>query len=143
MVNPTGQPRFPRHRNRTIVPKLIVLAGKDLMPDIEDLVGRLDVTAPENTGKINVYYLENADAEELAKVLSSLQSRVSLFGDIPLLGYLFRFKSVRSKTNLLVFLTPRVIKEPRKITELTADRKKKMDAFEEQNEREVEGAHPL
>jgi general secretion pathway protein D len=72
MVNPTGQPRFPRHRNRTIVPKLIVLAGKDLMPDIEDLVGRLDVTAPENTGKINVYYLENADAEELAKVLSSL-----------------------------------------------------------------------
>lgn len=143
MVNPTGQPRFPRHRNRTIVPKLIVLAGKDLMPDIEDLVGRLDVTAPENTGKINVYYLENADAEELAKVLSSLQSRVPLFGDIPLLGYLFRFKSVRSKTNLLVFLTPRVIKEPRKITELTADRKKKMDAFVEQNEGEVEGAHPL
>ena len=34
MVNPAGQPRFPRHRNRTIVPKLIVLAGKDLMPDI-------------------------------------------------------------------------------------------------------------
>jgi len=89
MVNPAGQPRFPRHRNRTIVPKLIVLAGKDLMPDI------------------------------------------------------FRFKSVRSKANLLVFLTPRVIKEPRNITELSADRKKKMDAFEEQNEREVEGAHPL
>jgi type II secretory pathway component GspD/PulD (secretin) len=143
MVNPTGQPRFPRHRNRTIVPKLIVLAGKDLMPDIEDLVGRLDVTAPENTGKINVYYLENVDAEELAKVLSSLQSRVPLFGDFPLLGYLFRFKSVRSRTNLLVFLTPRVIKEPRKITELTEDRKKKMDAFVEQNEGEVEGAHPL
>lgn len=143
MVNPTGQPRFPRHRNRTIVPKVIVLAGKDLMPDIEDLVGRLDVTASENTGKINVYYLENADAEELAKVLSSLQSRVPLFGDIPLLGYMFRFKSVRSKTNLLVFLTPRVIKEPRKITELTEDRKKKMDAFVEQNEGEVEGGHPL
>jgi type II secretory pathway component GspD/PulD (secretin) len=48
-----------------------------------------------------------------------------LFGDIPLLGYLFRFKSVRSKTNLLVFLTPRVIKEPRKITELTADRRRR------------------
>jgi type II secretory pathway component GspD/PulD (secretin) len=143
MVNPAGQPRFPRHRNRTIVPKLIVLAGKDLMPDIEDLVGRLDVTASENTGKINVNYLENADAEELAKVLSSLQSRVPLFGDIPLLGYRFRFKSVRSRTNLLVFLTPRVIKEPRKITELTEDRKKKMDAFVEQNEGEVEGGHPL
>jgi hypothetical protein len=106
-------------------------------------VDRLDITAPKNTGKINVYYLENADAEELAKVLSSLQSRVPLFGDIPLLGYLFRFKSVWSKTNLLVFLTPRVIKEPRKITELTEDRKKKMDAFVEQNEGEVEGGHPL
>ncbi|MGA7105868.1 MAG: type II secretion system secretin GspD, partial [Candidatus Deferrimicrobiaceae bacterium] len=40
--------------------------------DIEDLVNRLDIPTPENTGKINVYYLENADAEEVAKVLASL-----------------------------------------------------------------------
>jgi general secretion pathway protein D len=54
---------------------LIVLAGKEQMADIEDLVSRLDIPAPENTGKINVYYLENADAEEIAKVLSTLAEK--------------------------------------------------------------------
>ncbi len=51
---------------------LIVLAGQEMMGDIEDLVARLDIPTPENTGKINVYYLENADAEGVAKVLASL-----------------------------------------------------------------------
>ena len=51
---------------------LIVLAGQEIMGDIEDLIKRLDIPTPENTGKINVYYLENADAEEVAKVLASL-----------------------------------------------------------------------
>jgi general secretion pathway protein D len=51
---------------------LIVLAGQEMMGDIGDLIARLDIPTPENTGKINVYYLENADAEEVAKVLASL-----------------------------------------------------------------------
>ncbi len=51
---------------------LIVLAGQEMMEDIEDIINRLDIPTPENTGKINVYYLENADAEEVAKVLASL-----------------------------------------------------------------------
>ncbi len=51
---------------------LIVVAGQEAMEDIEDLISKLDIPTPENTGKINVYYLENADAEEVTKVLSSL-----------------------------------------------------------------------
>jgi general secretion pathway protein D len=54
---------------------LIVVAGQEAMADIEDLIVKLDIPTPENTGKINVYYLENADAEEVAKVLSSLTER--------------------------------------------------------------------
>ena len=54
---------------------LIVVAGQEAMADIEDLIGKLDIPTPENTGKINVYYLENADAEEVTKVLSSLTER--------------------------------------------------------------------
>jgi general secretion pathway protein D len=70
-----------RGRARGVSPKfipdartnlLIVLANQEMMGDIEDLVTRLDIPTPENTGKINVYYLENADAEEVAKVLASL-----------------------------------------------------------------------
>ena len=51
---------------------LIVLAPPDLLHDVEDLVSKLDVVNPTGAGKINVYYLENADAEETAKVLASL-----------------------------------------------------------------------
>ncbi len=54
---------------------IILLAGKEQMADIEDLISRLDIIAPANTGKINVYYLENADAEEMAKVLATLAEK--------------------------------------------------------------------
>ncbi len=39
---------------------------------VKRLVSLLDVPPPEGVSKINVYYLENADADELAKVLSKL-----------------------------------------------------------------------
>ncbi|PWB67764.1 MAG: hypothetical protein C3F14_01345, partial [Deltaproteobacteria bacterium] len=54
---------------------LIVLASGDTQDDVQDLIAKLDIKAPENTGKINVYYLENADAEEVSKVLASLSER--------------------------------------------------------------------
>ncbi|MGE5752199.1 MAG: type II secretion system secretin GspD [Deltaproteobacteria bacterium] len=54
---------------------LIVLASGDMQDDIQDLITKLDIKAPENTGKINVYYLENADAEEVSKVLANLSER--------------------------------------------------------------------
>jgi general secretion pathway protein D len=41
---------------------------------VTELVAKLDVGIPSGGGKINVYYLENADAEEVAKVLSSLSA---------------------------------------------------------------------
>lgn len=41
---------------------------------------------------------------------SSAESKVPILGDIPLLGYLFkRRSSTREKTELLVFITPRVV----------------------------------
>jgi general secretion pathway protein D len=60
---------------------LIVLAHPDTMRDVGDLIQKLDVPGPATSGgKINVYYLENADAEDLAKVLASLTERK---GDLP------------------------------------------------------------
>jgi len=38
--------------------------------------------------------------------------KVPLLGDIPLLGYLFRYKSVaKEKTNLMVFIRPRILRD--------------------------------
>jgi general secretion pathway protein D len=40
------------------------------------------------------------------------ESKVPLLGDLPILGYLFKFKkTTKQKTNLLIFLTPYVIKD--------------------------------
>jgi type IV pilus assembly protein PilQ len=43
-------------------------------------------------------------------------TKVPLLGDVPLLGWLFKNKSVnKSKTNLIVFVTPQVIRSPEEI----------------------------
>ena len=43
---------------------------------IESLVRVIDVPAPEGKGKINVYYLRNANAEDISKLLTALVSRL-------------------------------------------------------------------
>ncbi|RMG58583.1 MAG: type II secretion system protein GspD [Deltaproteobacteria bacterium] len=53
---------------------IIVVSPQELIPQIEEMIEKLDIPTPENVGKINVYYLENADAEELANVLNTLIS---------------------------------------------------------------------
>ena len=48
-------------------------------------------------------------------------NKIPLLGDIPLLGWLFKNKSVdKKKTNLLVFLTPHIVKEAEQLSKLTA-----------------------
>jgi type IV pilus assembly protein PilQ len=47
---------------------------------------------------------------------SETVTKVPLLGDVPLLGWLFKNKSVnKSKTNLIVFVTPQVIRSPEEI----------------------------
>jgi general secretion pathway protein D len=51
----------------------------DSVPNIrkmESLIRLLDVPAPEGKGKINVYYLKHANAEDFAKVMSALVARL-------------------------------------------------------------------
>ncbi|MBP2690135.1 MAG: ral secretion pathway protein, partial [Deltaproteobacteria bacterium] len=51
---------------------VIVYAGQEIQDDAADLLKKIDVPVSAGTGRINVYYLENADAEEVSKVLASL-----------------------------------------------------------------------
>jgi general secretion pathway protein D len=48
---------------------LIVNAAAEQMAQIKSLVERLDVPLPPGSGRINVYYLKNANAEDLLPVL--------------------------------------------------------------------------
>ncbi|MEW6162289.1 MAG: type II secretion system secretin GspD [Nitrospirota bacterium] len=69
--------------------------------------------------------MQERDEENLTKV--------PLLGDIPLLGWLFKYKSVsKKKTNLLVFLTPHVVKEAENLAQITKDKEKEFARVEKQ-----------
>jgi general secretion pathway protein D len=60
-------------------------------------------------------------------------SKMPLLGDIPLLGWLFRNKSVtKNKTNLIVFLSPHIIKEPERLAEITRDKQREFAVADKQ-----------
>jgi general secretion pathway protein D len=54
---------------------LILMASEDTTQKIKRLIEFLDKEAPKSSGKIHVYYLENANAEELSAVLQDLASK--------------------------------------------------------------------
>ena len=54
-------------------------------------------------------------------------TKIPLLGDLPLLGYLFKQTSVdKKRTNLLVFLTPHIIKEAESLARITEKKQKEM-----------------
>jgi general secretion pathway protein D len=57
-------------------------------------------------------------------------SKVPLLGDIPLLGWLFRSKSsTTEKTNLLIFMTPHIVRQYEKVRALLDRKLKERDDF--------------
>jgi general secretion pathway protein D len=54
---------------------LIILASKVDLDRVVPLVHQLDSALPKGRGRVHVYYLENAVAEDLAKVLQSMVGR--------------------------------------------------------------------
>ena len=51
---------------------VILFGDKADREAMKELISLIDVPAPEAQGRINVYFLENADAEDLAKVLEGM-----------------------------------------------------------------------
>ena len=55
---------------------------------------------------------------------NTTESKIPLLGDIPFLGWLFKTKNTtREKTNLLIMLTPRIIKDARDMAETSGTQK--------------------
>lgn len=53
-------------------------------------------------------------------------SKVPLLGDIPFLGYLFKFKSKQStKVNLMILLTPKIVKDEADMQKILEDRQRR------------------
>jgi type IV pilus assembly protein PilQ len=84
----------------------------------KDSVGQLFAGVPSiDTNKVNTQVLvENGGTVVIGGVYSQTQSngvsKVPLLGDIPVLGYLFRSTAaLDNKSELLIFITPKIIKE--------------------------------
>src|SRR5262249_32286457 len=56
---------------------LVLIATRADMATIEDLIAKLDVRTPEGRGQIHVYYLQYANAEELAQVLTAQAGEIA------------------------------------------------------------------
>ena len=60
------------------------------------------------------------------------ETKVPVLGDIPILGWLFKTRSVKNeKTNLYIFLTPRVIKNPAEAAGIYQQKKEHFDTIKE------------
>ena len=62
------------------------------------------------------------------------ERKIPLLGDIPWLGWLFRFESRQTeKLNLLVFLTPQLVRDEHDMIELNARKAKELNALQRDN----------
>jgi general secretion pathway protein D len=62
------------------------------------------------------------------------ERKIPLLGDIPLLGWLFKVQSKRlEKTNLMIFLTPHIVKEQRDLDDIRLEKTTQAAIFMEDN----------
>ncbi|MEO2069468.1 MAG: type II secretion system secretin GspD [Desulfurobacteriaceae bacterium] len=100
---------------------------------VEDVVGyaNADQTAPITSKREAKTTVNVQDGQTLViggltknkKIITT--EKVPLLGDIPFLGSLFRRKSYQiEKTNLLIFITPKVVRSEKEEEELTSEKRK-------------------
>ncbi len=84
---------------------------------------KTSVTVKDNQTVVIGGLMQERDEENVTKV--------PLLGDIPLLGWLFKFKTTsRQKINLLVFLTPHIVKDAEQLEKITFDKHKEFSEAE-------------
>ena len=66
--------------------------------------------------------------------VSHVETKIPVLGDIPILGYLFKTsRKTMEKTNLLIFLTPYVVKDASDLEEITRISNERMRLFREES----------
>ena len=83
---------------------LIVLADRQNTQMIRALVKRLDQPTPKGAGNIQVVYLENAQAEELAKVLTGLPTKPQAKGRQPVISTDVKIVADKATNALIIWV---------------------------------------
>jgi general secretion pathway protein D len=85
---------------------IIVLADRQNLKMIEDLVKTLDQPTPLGAGNIRVVYLENAQSEELAKVLAGLPAKAQVKGKQPIISTEVKIVADKATNSLVITAKP-------------------------------------
>ena len=65
-------------------------------------------------------------------------NKVPFLGDIPLLGWLFKTKTtIERKTNLMIFITPKIIRNAEDLAQVTQSNREEMDQFQKTEMKDV------
>jgi general secretion pathway protein D len=102
----------------------------DINQEISDVSGSVtvgtsstEITTTKRSAKTNVVVKDNESVVIGGLIKDRDQeivNKIPLLGDIPLLGWLFKTKStVRKKTNLMIMLTPHIVKDSADLAEMT------------------------
>jgi general secretion pathway protein D len=85
---------------------IIVLADRQNTQMIKALVKTLDRPTPKGAGNIQVVYLENAQAEELAKVLTGLPTKAQVKGEQPIISTDVKIVADKATNALVITAKP-------------------------------------
>ncbi|MCG6918839.1 MAG: type II secretion system secretin GspD [Deltaproteobacteria bacterium] len=85
---------------------LIILADRQNTQMIEALVKTLDQPTPKGAGNIQVVYLENAQAEDLAKVLTGLPTKAQTKGEQPVISSEVKIVADKATNSLVITAKP-------------------------------------
>lgn len=118
------------------------LVRLNVLQEITDIaataVGDVNQVGPTLTKRLvrNTVLAENGRTVVLGGLISNNQqetiSKVPFLGDIPGLGWLFKTKRTQTrKTNLLVFITPRIIRDASDLASVTRRSREDMESFKQ------------
>ncbi len=66
------------------------------------------------------------------------QRKIPFLGDIPILGYLFKYESRKKvKTNLMLFITPHIIRDNETLEEISRDKRRDAEAFRKKHKFQI------
>lgn len=69
---------------------------------------------------------------------TTIVQKVPFLGDVPLLGYLFRYKKdQKDKTNLLIFITPRIVKEASVLQDIRREKERQIKREREEEKKQT------
>jgi len=107
---------------------------------VTDSVGSVDAVGPtfKKTLLRNTIVARDGETVVLGGLfqtdMTKSVAKVPLLGDIPLLGYLFkRTKDIEKKTSLLIFITPRVIRNSEDLKRITEENRDQLKVFRKEN----------